>query len=766
MKGDFQVKRTTKVRTLIGLLAGGLLALAGCRDHMPHAFTWPGGGDVTQSHAKPPEGGYYTNWDPFAVSLEVEPLEDVNPVRTQHVLVATVRDKDGKPLPNRRVEWIVHEGPDSVGEIVEVDESGWRNGRGYIMDNHRAVSHTNNCDHVLDRGNDDPSDDVNLTKGQTWCVITSPMEGDTFITVYCPGIYDWSKHKVFVVKHWYDVRWTFPPPATNPVGTTHDVVTLVVKASDGTYIPNHAVTYKILDGPAATLEPGGGQTARVMTDAQGTAKVTIKQAKPAEGTNNISIDLVRPENPQCCEPEVHIASGRTSKTWIGPRLKCDKKATSDTMVGGTIEYVISATNPSQVDAKAITVTDTLPDGVQYVSSDPAAQVSGQTLTWSLGNIAPNATRTVTIQAKATRTGKFENCAEVKGEYNLADRCCATTVVTAPKLAIEKKCPAEVIICDPITYTIIVKNNGDGPARNVKVTDNLPSGIATADGKTTVTETWPELKPGESKEIRISAKASKTGKYDNKVNVTADGGASAETTCSTTVRQPVLAVTKTGPATQFVGRDAKYEITVSNTGDAAARDTVLVDPLPTGATFVSASDNGRFADGKVTWNLGTIEAGGSKKVSLTLKATQRTTAKNTATATAYCAEASASTTSEFKGVPAILLEMIDVADPIEVGASETYVIEVTNQGTAEDTNITIVATIPAEMEYVSSDGPTKAVVEGRTVRFPAVPSLAPKGKLTYKVVTKGTKEADVRVKVALDSDMIDAPVEETESTHIY
>ena len=122
---------TVHAKTQTRLLAALILttALMGCRNDMPHSVTWPASGDTVQSHPKPPEGGYYTNWDPFAVKLEVFPKEDKNPIRTQHVIVATVRDADGKPLPNRRVEWMLAEG--GVGDIVEVDESGWRASRGY-----------------------------------------------------------------------------------------------------------------------------------------------------------------------------------------------------------------------------------------------------------------------------------------------------------------------------------------------------------------------------------------------------------------------------------------------------------------------------------------------------------------------------------------------------------------------------------------------------------------------------------------------------------
>jgi hypothetical protein len=63
-------------------------------------------------------------------------------------------------------------------------------------------------------------------------------------------------------------------------------------------------------------------------------------------------------------------------------------------------------------------------------------------------------------------------------------------------------------------------------------------------------------------------------------------------------------------------------------------------------------------------------------------------------------------------------------------------------------------------------PTKGTAAGKTVTFAPLPSLAPKAQVTYKVIVKGNAAADARIKVSLTSDMIDSPVEETESTHIY
>lgn len=756
---------TLKFKTLMkSVVAVAIVGMAGCRTHMPHAFTWPAGGDTIQTHPKPPEGGYYSNWDPYAVSLEVYPENDVNAVRTQHVIVATVKDKDGKPLINRRVEWMIAEG--SVGDIVEVDESGWRASRGYKVDNHFAVSHTNNFAHVLDMGNDDPSDDIQLTKGQTWCVITSPIEGTSNVTVYAPGIYDWAKHKVFVTKHWFDVKWDFPMPATNPTGTTHEFVTMVAKHSDGSPLENYIVNYEILDGPAGVFTNSGSTKASVRTDATGAAVVTLAQSTPAPGTNNIKIDIVRPPNEACCKPGVHIATGHTSKTWIPPEINITKTAPAEERVNNNFNYDIVVTNPSSVDAQNVMVTDVLPDGISYVSSQPAANVSGQSLSWSLGTVAGGGQQALSVTVNGTRTGTFHNCADVRADQGLSDQDCADTRITAPQLVLEKTCPAEVTTCDPIPCTIVVRNTGDGPATNVTITDDLPDGLVTDNGRRTVQFNVGTLNAGEARKGDFVAKAERVGSFTNRATATADDGLTASADCTTVVTQPVLTVSKTGPGMRFIGRPAEYQITVTNTGNSPAVSTVLTDTLPSSTTFISATEGGSASGGTISWNLGTLGAGESRTVNVTVKATQAGTIRNVATARAVCADASDEAVMEVKGIPAILLEVIDVEDPIEVGGTITYVITVTNQGSAVGTNIKISAEVPGQQDFVSADGPTAGVADGRSVTFAPLPSLAPRAKATYRVVAKGNATGDTRFRVSMISDQMDSTVDETESTNIY
>jgi uncharacterized repeat protein (TIGR01451 family) len=738
--------------------------MSGCRDSMPHSVTWPYSGDVVQSHPEPPEGGYYTNWDPYAATLEVTPLTDVNPVRTQHIFIATVLDEEGNPLPNRRVEWLIAQG--SVGDIVEVDESGFRASRGYVVDSQRAVSHTNNGEHVLTLGNDDPSDDVHLGVGQTWCVVTSPIEGTTHMIAYAPGIYDWDKHKVFVTKHWLDFGYKMPADATNRIGESHDMGTHVFKNSSGEPLAGYEVTYTILSGPDATLSPGGGQSATVLTDADGMAGVTLNQAKPEAGTNVVGIKVVRPA--QNDQPALILVEGQMAKTWIAPAIQITKTGPEHAFVGDTLTYELRVSNPGAASAENVVVTDTLPAGLTFANAAPAPQVSGQKLTWNLGSLAAGDSTTLTIMATAERTGTFVNPAAVAADDGLADQADATTKIVAAALMVEKTAPAEVLICEMIDYEIVITNTGNADATNVVLDETLPEGLLTESGKRRVTSRIDTLAAGESRTVRFRAEPQKPGTFVNTANVTADRGLEASDSATTIVRQPVLEITKVAPATRLVNQTVTYTITVKNTGDGPAKDTVLTDDLPNGVTFISADNGGMASGGRIVWTLGTLQPGDSRTVEAVVRANRIGTLTNTVNAKAHCTEDSAVAVTEITGIPALLLECVDVSDPIAVGDEETYVITVTNQGTAKATNLVIVCTVPAEAQFVSATGPTNDTVNGKVVTFGTLDELAPKDSATFRVTVVGIKAGDSRFMVTLDAAEIDDdnPVRETESTRFY
>ncbi len=87
--------------------------------------------------------------------------------------------------------------------------------------------------------------------------------------------------------------------------------------------------------------------------------------------------------------------------------------TDPVLVGEQITYSLLVTNNSGRDATGVTVTDTLPAGLGYVSDDGGCAVSGQTVNCNLGTVTKNGgTGSVAITARANSAGKITNTATV------------------------------------------------------------------------------------------------------------------------------------------------------------------------------------------------------------------------------------------------------------------------------------------------------------------------------------------------------------------
>ncbi|HPM24782.1 MAG TPA: DUF11 domain-containing protein [Phycisphaerae bacterium] len=229
--------------------------------------------------------------------------------------------------------------------------------------------------------------------------------------------------------------------------------------------------------------------------------------------------------------------------------------------------------------------------------------------------------------------------------------------------------------------------------------------------------------------------------------------------------PHLELTKKCPNLRYVGRDATFELGLTNRGTGTALNVVVIDTLPAGVEFISADNDAQREGSNVVWRLGNLDAGQSRTLKINVRCNQITTVRNVAKVT-YCAEAQAMCEFPVKGVAAILLECVDDPDPIEVNGQMTYTITVTNQGSETGTNIALECVLPAEEEFVKAGGATEGKADAKTVKFAPLPTLAPKAKAVWTVTVKGVKEGDARFRVNLTSDQIAEPVMETESTHIY
>lgn len=78
-----------------------------------------------------------------------------------------------------------------------------------------------------------------------------------------------------------------------------------------------------------------------------------------------------------------------------------------------ITFTISVTNNGPDDASGVVVTDNLPVGLVYVDSDSVdVNIVGQAITWNVGDLAKEDTKTLTINARVEVAGTFVNNALV------------------------------------------------------------------------------------------------------------------------------------------------------------------------------------------------------------------------------------------------------------------------------------------------------------------------------------------------------------------
>lgn len=413
--------------------------------------------------------------------------------------------------------------------------------------------------------------------------------------------------------------------------------------------------------------------------------------------------------------------------------------------------------------KKVVVEEVIPSGTVYVSSSPEAEVSGSDVRWTLYNLKKGDRIPLSLTVKATEMADLTNCATIVAY----PEACTTTRVGNPELAITKSTPNEqVLLGAGVPWDITVTNVGNFCAYDVVLTDTLPAGVSHDSGLSTLTTELGTLAPGESRDVTINTTASATGEHCNVAVASASNAGSVEDDACIVVVEAGIDVVKEGTPMQFVNKRASYTISATNTGDVPLTDVVVTDTVPAQNRLVSAPGaqiNGNTA----TWTT-SLGAGETKTFELTVVGLQGGT---------YCNQVSASSAeyglfgeddacTEWRGYPALLIEVIDTEDPLLVGERTTYVIQITNQGTANDTNVGLEVQLPSQLSVVSASGDTQGTISGKNVSFAPYPVLGAKQIIEFRVVAEAIAEGDARFRAQMKSDLLSTPVPEEEATQVY
>lgn len=465
---------------------------------------------------------------------------------------------------------------------------------------------------------------------------------------------------------------------------------------------------------------------------------------------------------QITRSTVPAASTSTSESG-GNCLRLAKVSPGEAVLGENVTYTLRVT--ATCDVGNVMVSDEIPDGADFVSSDPAAERSGNKLNWKFPKMMSGETKEIKVTVKPTREGSFTSCATASADPLV----CATFVVGKPKLEIEKTGPETARLGADVAYNVVVRNTGTAVARSVVVTDTVPPGLG---GPKTLTFDVGDLAPGASRSIPVSGlKAAEKGRHCNVASAKGSNTEQVQDDACTLVQQPAVDITKrvVAPGETMMGRNNDFEIVVTNTGDVPLSNVVVTDGVPSQVRIASA-EGATISGSTARWTVGTLAPGQSRtfkvsEVSVTPGRWCNTASVTTAEGPTDAAEAC----GVWKGITGILVELVDDPDPILVGQNSTFTFRVTNQGTVDDTNVQNVLTVDNEMEIVST---TAGAAVGRTITFPNIPVLKPKQTVEYKIVVKGVAVGDSRTRTTTISDTTrntpgnTDPIEEVESTQVY
>ena len=187
--------------------------------------------------------------------------------------------------------------------------------------------------------------------------------------------------------------------------------------------------------------------------------------------------------------------------------------------------------------------------------------------------------------------------------------------------------SHALLNDFIRFQLEVANVGTAAATDVVVEDSLPDGLRYEPDAPAASVgnrlTWElhTLAPGATRRVEYKALATAAGDQENQAQATAAGGLRVNASFLVHVGEPKMTVTMTGPQKRLIGRPAKYQITIVNTGTSALTGVDVLDDLPAGAKLVGASDNGRQEGNRVHWLLGDAPAGWRRSVTVDLTADQ-------------------------------------------------------------------------------------------------------------------------------------------------
>lgn len=295
-----------------------------------------------------------------------------------------------------------------------------------------------------------------------------------------------------------------------------------------------------------------------------------------------------------------------------PSLSVVKTGPVEAYPGGAYIYVITVSNSGGVKVDNVVVEDTLPSGLTYVSATPTpSEVGNGVIRWNIGTLSVGGYAIISILVRfspdLTPGTYLTNTVRAWGDGATPVTASFTTkVVAGPSLTVEKVGPSLSYPGSLVRYTIKVTNVGNETAYDVTVRDlidlnlveyvsSTPAGVVAGNAVTWSLEALnPKAMVSIELVVRVRSNVPNGTVVLNHAEITwYDGtgqryGPLTDEFATTVLSNPLLRIAKTGALVALPNEVIRYNITVFNAGGSPAYNVVVLDQLPPGVKFVSAT----------------------------------------------------------------------------------------------------------------------------------------------------------------------------------
>jgi len=472
-----------------------------------------------------------------------------------------------------------------------------------------------------------------------------------------------------------------------------------------------------------------------------TLTITVTATAPGRSFNTVTITDSDQWDPN--------DRNNTAKTPTDPQeadLVVSKTVNDSTPnVGDNVTFTITLDNLGPSAAQNVAVNDLLPAGLGYVShtASTGTYVPG-TGVWTVGTAAAGSTSTLTVVATVltpasgpalpqTNTATATSTTPDPNPGNNTDDK-TVTPLQADLAVFKVVSDSAPNVGDTIVFGIAVANYGPDTATSVVVNDLLPAGVTYVShtiqdaptGSTYVpgTGVWTigTVTTGDFPILQIVATvdAPSSGIPPTVTNTATVSGREYDPdlsnntdTATETPQYADLAVDKVvSDATPNVGDTITFTITLTNLrGDTATNVTVL-DQLPAGLQFVSATTNeGSYDPGTGIWTVGTVDTLFARTLQIDAIVLppvsglpqQQTNTASVNSSDQYDPDPSNNTDSvtETPQYADLAVEKVVSNPRPNVGGQVTFTVTVTNLGIDAATGVTIADLLPSGLTFVSA-----------------------------------------------------------------